>query len=503
MSIPSRRAARIPMPLLLLLTAAAGPATSPAPTPVGGVWIGSEAAVRDAAEQLGLPLPPAASLATLEQTWPFLRPGELRTDAPVGAVFSAGEGFTAQQMFAFALPVPPGGVPLSRFDGAQKTDAPDTVAMGPMAFRRTGDYLVVGGSVPAAVASDPTALATPLVAAPAAGPGGPMPLLRASVDLAAWRSVAPTQFAAVMDAWHAQNGDRPDAADPGRAAGAAWIERVVRTDQDRLAVAVDRTPQGWTATTHFEPAAVPVRRLPRPRLPADCVARLDLQVSADAVRRLMNAVAENPQTDAAENAVAAHVVAVCLAGDAESYGLARGADGRPVLYAATARATPADLSAELAAVAREGAAGPGVSDAATVPYTAADGHTVVHRFTLHDHGTVVGYLDVAEANGFRYATLSQGSAHSVEALLPLGPDGADDVLAGGWVDPGPAVAVLSALPAVAAGLPAEKRDRLVALLGDARLSWSARPAGRGVDVVADLPAKLLAAVGPAVRELRD
>jgi hypothetical protein len=456
---------------------------------MGGAWVGSEAKVRAAADQAGLTLPPNVSLATVEGAFPFFKPGDLDRDAPVGLLFVAGDQLETQQMVAFAFPVKDGAAKLDAIPNTQKTDAADTVLMNGLAVRRTDGYLTVGASAPVV-----TQLDVPALVAPMKPTAGVTPLARVWLDLATWRSAAPTKFAAAMDGWHQT--DMATASDPSPNGGAAWVERLVRTDLNNLSLAVDRTDHGWTATTRLEPFRAAVATFDRPGLPADCVARADLQVPADALERTIVAVAENKQTQGAQNALAARLITACFAGDAESLGAAM-VNGQPVLYSVAQRRVPGDLAAEVRSIADDGAklsATPD-RDSVAVPYTASDGSTV-YRFTLPIPGAAPVCVDVSARGSYRYATVSRSTEKYVPALAALPSAGTFDTAGSGWVDPGRAIDLAAGVAAPTDPATVDRLKRLASLFGDARLTWTARTAGGGLDVAVDVPEKLLHAIGP-------
>jgi hypothetical protein len=78
--------------------------------------------------------------------------------------------------------------------------------------------------------------------------------------------------------------------------------------------------------------------------------------------------------------------------------------------------------------------------------------------------------------------------------------GTFDDLAAGWVEPARLPDVLATFPdggTFDRAMPAEKRKQFAALFGDARITLSSKPAGRGQAFVVDLPTQLLRAIKPA------
>ncbi len=524
-TVPSRRLTRRSLCLLAAACGtaalAAGPATTPVTPPaaappatdapakaaaVASVWVGSEDAVKAAAAQVGFPLPPMVSLSVLPQIVPVLHAGDLRTDAPVGAVFIAGDDLGQQQSAAFALPVRAGTVPLSGIPNAEKTDAADTVDMGGVPVRRTADYVVLGGSAPVTAKLDVEPRAAAMTPAPG---GGRTPLVWLAVDLAAWRVAAPEQFAAAMDKVAAPGQTEANA---GQKAGADWFAGVVRDKLDTFSLTVEQTrdpagDDGWTATATVEPFPVVRATHAKPGLPADCVARADVHLSGEALSGWLKPMLDQAQdATPAENAVGMKMLNACFLGDAETFGLGV-TGGRPVIYCVTQRdhggGGGTDLAADMASLDKDAVAlGHGGADFRPVPYTAADGKPV-YRFTVHDHDAPMGYVDVGERGGKRYATYCPGDVHLVDALTPLPADGTFDTLGTGWVQVGGTIDVLTALSPPAPGPAADRLRQLSKLFGPARVAWAAKPAGRGAAFVAELPGPVLKAIGPAVQLFRD
>ena len=494
----------MPTPIRRSLLLAAACCVAVAPTAraadgvaqVAGLWVGSERAVRDAAEQVGFPLPPTVGRGTVEGMFPFLHPGDLTGDAPAGVLFVTGDQLARAQMTAFVLPVKPGAAPLASFPNATKTAAADTVEANGFPVRRTADYLVLGGTAPVtaelAVADQAAALRPT--------PGGVTPLFRAWLDVAAWRSTAPGQFADAMAAWHDQNQGQADA-NPSRRAGAEWVEHLVRDQADRLSVSVDRTADGgWAVAAEADPFPTAHAAFDKPGLPTTIAARADLQVPAELLTRwLTEALSKQGGMSAAETAVDVKLLAACFAGDAESVGVAAAADGSPVVFCVTQRKPgSADLATDVADVRRDGRrANPRAAhrDTDADSYALADGSTA-YRYTLGNGRWVLGYVDVTASGPTRYTTFARSDAHLVGALRSMPTEGTFDAPGVGWVEP---AKLLDLVPSDA--MPAAKRAQLKALLGPARVGWSAKPTAKGAAFAAELPAALLKAVGPAVRAM--
>jgi hypothetical protein len=487
--------------VLLAASAAAVPGralAADADVAFAGFWVGSEDGLTSMADHLGLPLPPTIHLATLEQMFPFLHPGDLRTDAPVGFAFLAGPDVSDQQAVAFVLPAKDGAVKLDQVAGATKTDYADTVlAPGSGApIRRTADYLVVGGAVKPIEQLDVAGLSAAMRAAPGASS---TPLLRSFIDLAGWRSASPASFATAMDAMRKGDAAKADK-DPQQAQVDQWLDDWIRTSLDKGSIEVARTHDGATATVQFEPCKLTEASFARPGLPADCVARADLQVPVDSVRQLLALIPAEGGTTRADMDLMGQIICTCMAGDAESMGLAK-VDGQPVLYSVSQRRGDNDFAGDIRraidAVAKVSADEHTANDIGPTPYFTADRRSV-YRFTFKDPKRGTWYLDVTARGAFRYATLSSGANHPVEALSALPPDGTFDTAGSGWVAPGPLLDLAFALKGAESKMPPEKQHKLVELLGDHRVSWTARAAGGGIAVTTDLPDPLLKAISPIV-----
>ena len=488
----------------LALAAAARPAAAGEAAQVASLWLGSEAAVKSAAEQAGAPLPPMVSVAALEQflgqALPSIQSGDVRTDAPLGLLVVAGGGLNGQQQVGLALPLKAGAVPLDKVANATKTDAADTVGVtgGPF-VRRTADYLVAGYSQPVVAKLD---VAAQSAAMRPAADGSRTPVVSLSVDVAAIRRAVPDQFQAAMDQMRRQADSDPD---PSQRAARKYGLNGYETF-DQFSLSVDQVPAGWQATVGAQPFPTGhVGSYPRPGLPVTIAARVDVQVTAAEVLPYLKQIAA-VSADAGEGDVTAELVTATLLGDAESYGVgltAPGEAGKPVLYVVTQRTQNGDLAAELAKVKADAA---GLKPAAAASYVPATytggGGQLVYRFTSKEKDGTKIYLDVTARGGLRYATLTPADAHLVDALVTARPEaGAFDTPASGWVEPGKLPDVAAAVASMhdaADAMPADQRQRLAALFGSSRVTFVAKPSNRGVSLVADVPLAVVKAIRPAI-----
>ena len=497
-SVRTRLAAAVALALSAATARAADPAAA------GSLWIGSQDAVRSAAAQVGVPLPPQFNVVTLEQMVPLFQPGDIRTDAPLGIFFVAADGDRQpDELYVLAVPVKAGAVPLAKVPDGTKTAAADTVGAGAGSFvRRTGDYVVTGHAekvltgLPVQALSDAMKPAADLAR---------RPVLSAMFDLAAWKAAAPKQYDALM----AQQDQQADAeADNGRRAGAKFAKQMY-SQLERVSLAVDQLgPQGtggWATTLDLRPFPTGHATFARPGLPADCAARADLQVPADTIKQMMASIpASSDKASADEIALGGKLMTAAFAGDAESFGVGL-VNGKPVLYCVTQRAAPGDLAADMAAVTADAAKLPAAADPASytpTTYKSAAGDTV-YRLAGHHHGKANGYLDVTAHGNMRFTTLSMADAHLVDGLASLPPESDPlDTIGQGWVKPGPLVDVVSAVNDAAGdaanGLPADKRQQLKQLLGDARITFAAKPSGTGAAFTAQIPESILKAIRPAI-----
>src|SRR4051794_34319349 len=186
------------------------------PAPIGALAVKSADAVARLAAQIGMPLPPEASPQGIEQQFPFIGPGGLATDKPVGMIFFGGGRVDPQQATAILLPVKPTAATADALKAAGAQPVPgssDMLQLGKGFVRRTTNYVAFGVLPEVLAEAREEALADLLK--------GPDALARVSVDLKTIRAVMPEQYKAVVD--KAAAGDNPPGGDkPGEQAGREW-----------------------------------------------------------------------------------------------------------------------------------------------------------------------------------------------------------------------------------------------------------------------------------------
>jgi hypothetical protein len=445
------------------------------------------ALVRDAAAA-GADLP-FLSPDFIEQRMPFIGPGGLARNRPLGVLFYVGKEFDLERSLTFVLPVNPGKAEIKTFTdkGAQAVAGrTDLVTLEGVSFRRTTDQFIFG-QIPSAVA----AVREDVLTCTYPGPAGV--LARVDFDVAAMKKYLPERCEAFFT-------DVANANNPPARAGADFIARLMR-EVTRVGLSISRiADDGVRLDVRVEPFAAPkdfpaTARLRLPGFPAGTtIARADLAYPparalsrvTDALRALIAAddgfTKLAPSQQEQVNAAASSFAALLLAGDAGSLGV-EAVNGQFVAHWITHRAAAAiDLERDMKALVQQ-AAGVAKSAKAAKPlamyesYAASDG-AKVHRLVLLNDGKREIYLDAIARDATVFMSIAQTDGKFVERLLPLPSPGTASSLLGGWID-------LDALT-VSGVIPAE-----IKLAKGQRLDWSAIPDGAALRIGIDVPKPLL------------
>lgn len=260
----------------------APPAAAPEITRVGVVSASSLDALAALARSLGInDLPPFLTAEGLGQQFPFIQPGGIAGDKPVGVVYYASPNMniTSGQGVVIILPVKQGMADLRLFvdQGAQAIPGRnDAATLQGVTFRRSADHLLFGQPAGVVTAVGEADLANQHAADAVAKT--PAPVLRIGFDAAAFKKVAPALWQmALMQARVNANAKNPNE-QLGQDLVFDYIEKLEQID-----LSFSEPGDGNCRVGLFiAPASVPVaHKLPRPGLPADSISRLDVAGTMD------------------------------------------------------------------------------------------------------------------------------------------------------------------------------------------------------------------------------
>jgi hypothetical protein len=501
----------------------AEPAPAPAapaaePTLVMSASVASLAKVAALAKDVGLGEVPYLSTTFIEQQMPFIGPGGLAGDRPLGVLLYADGARVALEDTAIVLPVNAGKADLEGFvqSGGKPFDGrTDMVTLEGMGFRRGKDQFIFG-PVPRAVAAvGEDALA-------AAYAGNEL-IARVDVDVAALKRAIPNQYEQFFAELDAGVEAEDDAADAARA-GADLVIGTMR-DVTRIGLSLGRSGAGalrvGLSAEPFELPAPPAAAASfrRPGFPEGTLFRADfahppakaLAVVARIAKLLEREAFFARATPAQQDQfreLAADVANLLLGGEAGSLGIDL-VDGHPVVYWVTRHPAAGeagadqgrDLGRDVQAIADQAqalakpAGARGRAMLTQDSYSAGEGERV-HRLVLADEaGAPELFLDAVQREGLVLMAIGTTDARHLERLLSLETDGSTTGLASGWIDLA-ALDAAGALPdADDSGLGEAAMKELKAALKGQRLEWTVSGGNGAARIDVDLPASLLQTLG--------
>ena len=408
------------------------------PAVIAHVTLGSLDQLSNVASDLSLPLPSFLTASGLEQMFPFVGAGGMRKDLPVSLDYLAGGNLQAAQMAMFYLPLVAGHAPVTTFVQQGQAMGADGALVNGIPFRRTGNYLVWGGTADIVTAIAPDKL-------PDAKQDNP--LLEMVYDAKLFRQVAPK----VLEDYRAAQMD--PAATAGKTQAELAGQRVaidaMTRGLDKLLFRLERKEDLFQITTQIEPSPTfTANQFQKPGLPEDCAFRIDWQPPHDWVKQGLDKVADlsgreaffkgAPGGEKNQAAFEELLVRCCntvLDGQEATYGMELLDDG-PVFYSVTQSKTPRDVKAEFADIKQR------ADDLVTkqkktcevTSYKLADGATI-NRFTaIDDDGKPEFYVDSIDRGNTRMTTISKTDGHAVERLLTAVPAGPLTDPVTGWID---------------------------------------------------------------------
>jgi hypothetical protein len=482
---------------LLLTASLAARADEPKPALFANASIVSLNDAKKLVADLGIPLP-GDPTAMLENMFPFIGPGGLQTDKPVGVLFVAGEHITTQDLAVIALPVVPGKATiaaLAQTGGQPVANHPDMTTMGGQAtFRRTANYLMFYSGAPdilAAAADDPFTR----------GYNSPGRIALLNVNLAAARAAAPSQYKSFLEKAAAEN---PASTDAAQAVGQKYGESVVRgfTDKlEHLSLAVSRDQQNLHLETWLRPCDVTgSRKFPRPAFPADTVAQMhvaypdaesakwvdhifELLPSDDLAKKHSN---YTPEMAARAKALALRAIDLLCDADAQSFAVSVKA-GKPVLYVVNQYSNDRDFAGEVKAILADGEKldkETGETDSPKASTYQTAGGKPVTRISFQEKGKQQGYVDFIQTGHVVTLAIASDEGKYVEPVAALPANGEMSALCSGSIDL--AASLKASQDSGKSPLPPEQLKDLTTAFAGQSITWNVKTNAQSKDLYVDL-----------------
>jgi hypothetical protein len=456
---------------------------------------------------------PFLSADFIEQRMPFIGPGGLAHNRPLGVLFYVGKDFDLERSLTFVLPVNPGKAELKSFTekGAQPVAGrTDLVSLESVGFRRTKDQFVFGQII-SAVASVREDVLTSTYA------GSPNVLARVDFDVTALKKSLPDRY----EAFFTEIDNSVDTKDSAGRAGADLVTRLLR-EVTRLGLSVSRTGSkdgGVRLAIRVEPFGLPRQIAPaampsRPGFPeGTTIFRADLAYPpatalgrvTDTIKAVLEGDAQfgklSPQHREQARSLASGFIELILGGQSGSLGV-ESTNGQIVAHWITQRPNrPIDMEREMRALVQQATdLAKSTKDAKPVAsyenYAAAQPAGPggkIHRLVLLHDGQPELYLDAIARDATVFMSVAQTPGKFVERLPALQPEGQSVALVSGWVDLG-ALSSLGLLPQMQGKGNAEMTGR--------RVAWSAAPEPGALRIDIDLPKPLLQQLPKLVQQLQ-
>jgi hypothetical protein len=481
--------------------------------PPAALVLTASAASLDAVSSITKDMGPGADVPLLtadfiEQRLPFIGPGGLAHDRPLGVLFYLASDLDLERALTFVLPVNPGKAELKTFTdkgGSFVAGRTDLVSLEGVGFRRTKDQFIFGQTAGAVAAVREDVLTS-------AYAGSPGVLARVDFDAAALRKTIPDRY----DAFLADIDSNIDTTDPAARAGVELVTRALRA-VTRLGVSVARTANdgGVRLALRVEPFAPPKKlaatpaTLTRPGFPdGTTILRADLASSpaeslvnvTDAIKTTVERDAQfaklSPQQQERARALASGFAAFLLAGESGSLAV-ESTNGQTVGHWVTQRSgAPIDVERDMRALAQQAAelarSTKDVKPAMSYEsYATRPSGTKVHRLVLPQDGKPSLYVDAIARDSTVFMSVAQSPGKFVERLLSLQHAGETATLASGWLDLD-AFSALGIVPAVQGAVDVKGQ----------RLAWTATAEQGTLRIDIDIPKSLLQHVPKLVQQLQ-
>jgi hypothetical protein len=489
----------------------AAPATAPTdPTLVISASAASLDKVAALTAELGIGNLPFFSTKVMEQQMPFIGPGGLAGDRPIGVLFYFGPQIDMEKSATFVLPVNPGKAELKTFldNGAKPVAArTDLVTLEGVSFRRAKDQFIFGQMAGAVSAVREDALT-------AAHANDATNVARVDFDIEAFKKAFPDRHDAFFI-------DLDNLIDVSDFTGQAFSDLSLSAmrELNRIGVSLSRGEAGALKLgINAEPVEVAkdaVVKFPRPGFPAGTVFRADIAYppakAFSRVTHAFTAIVEKqptfttltaPQQQQARGLIS-RVSHLFLGGETASLGLER-IDGQPVVYWMVRGAgAVTDVEREMREIVEQTAEVTKLMKIANpfapaTSYVAAAGGVKVNRLVLLEEGKPGLHIDAVQREGAVMMSIAWVAGNFVERLLPLAVEGEAGTLVSGWVDLS-ALASTGLLPdAQAAGLDPKAVADLPAALKGQRLDWTISPDGTALRIDVNIPKVLLQNVAKAM-----
>ncbi len=452
------------------------------PVVIARVAIGSQGDIQTLANQLDVPLPAILTPGGVEQMFGFLGPGGFNPNLPVAVDFLAGTGLAQAQQAMFYLPVTDGHAPISDFLKHGDKLGEDGAIVNNSPFRRTGDYLLFGGTPEAIMA---------LKTEEMVGQMSDHPLLYIDFDAATLRAAQPelvAKFKQNLIDNHAA--PRSQAEDAGYKLGV----NMCVNGFDKLTFRLEKKADSVRAVTLIDPfPALPEKTWKLQGMPGDVAVRLDIQLPPHFIKPALNWLRatihdadffkgiSNPtpaRKDQFIDALADSFETIA-GGDVGSYGLGI-SDGSLVVYLVTQSATSRDSQKDWKRIVDEMNAFDTDSrhqnEVQLAENINANGDADSRITFLNDDGKPEGFIESVDRQQTRFTTITKLPNRAIEALLACKPAGTLQEGASGYVDLERSQAFLALLPpAVSTQLNETDRNLLMKVLLVSRLRSTSPP----------------------------
>lgn len=439
---------------------AAYAAQAPKVARIALVSVSSLSQVAGVAKELGVELPVFLTKEGIEPQLPLVGVGGLDEERPIGVAAFAGPGLEPGQpeSIAYLLPVKREAVTLkSLYDAGGKAVEPGVVRLGENHLRRTDNYLIVGRNEKAVASLREADVVDLYKRRPGAGKAAAEEaIVRATLDVAAYRQAAPEKFNALLDQLKLAAAIKLGGVPYARDAALGLVQDIARLD-----LALVTSGQDAGLRLGLSPARVPAGgTFPKPGMPQEVILRFDMGDAPSKVFPWLESVLPgSPQPVAASargrNGAAPpqkaadlpHGIAdILLSGEASSLGIAPQND-TAVFYMVQqhVRADPGPRFKQLAEQANLGAAYSADKAKASKmefsQYTLASGPRVA-RLKLLEGEKVTFCVDAVRRGDTVFLAGSPDQGRYLAQLLDLKPEGQFSGLLSGAVGLGAVLSIV-------------------------------------------------------------
>jgi hypothetical protein len=480
---------------------AAPPAAKPSAV-YARVSIGSASQVAKLADDLGIPLPAMLTAGGVEQMFPFLGQGGLNPDLPVTMDFVGdGTNLSEAERQIWYLPINTGKVPISDFFANGEKLGDDGALVNGTPFRRTGDYLMFGGTRAIMAATKPADMLKNV---------SDHPLFYAEYSPAKFHEANPQLFAQMRN-----NADQTtkNAANPGEAAGSQMATEFFLGSLDKMVFRIDRTPEALKLAAQVRPAPqFTAKTWPLPGMPDGMAARIDWQMPAGSLTAFVKFLRKangddqffppslNLNTPEKRDRYFEAMSDLCetlFGGEQCSTGVARSGSKHKavdgfVFYVASQSTAPRNAENDCQRLADELTIWVAKKDdlKSSVWFTHS-GIRIKRLMSCEDDGKPNTVIDFVDVKGTRLVTISKTANTDMEKLLAAKSTGTLTTAAAGWVDLPALLEMRSCFGTPSPALTDADLDVLHKLVAGQRISWKVSTDRDQLDMSMDLPMPLL------------